>query len=260
MPTFPCMRGLAHVLLLVTGLVPAGAAEGPWQPLFDGTDLKGWETWLAKPPGASEPLGLNHDPDQVFSVSDGCLHITGQVFGGISTLAEYGDYHLRLEQRWGEKKWPPRLDAVRDSGICYHGTGPHGAGSGNWLSSIECQVQEGDTGDCWLVAGPRVEVQAVPREKAWEYREGAPLVAVAKDRIYKSATNEKPHGEWNVIEVICRGDTCTHIVNGTTVMVLSHARQIVGGQEEPLTRGRIQLQSEGAEVWYRKVEISLLTP
>ena len=57
---------------------------------------------------------------------------------------------------------------------------------------------------------------------------------------------EKPAGEWHRIEVICAGDTITNIVNGFVVNVSA---------KSSLTQGKIQFQSEGAEIFFRKIEI-----
>jgi len=44
-------------------------------------------------------------------------------------------------------------------------------------------------------------------------------------------------------------------VNGKTCMILYHSRQAEEGREIPLRRGRIQLQSEGAEIFYRNIRM-----
>jgi hypothetical protein len=68
--------------------------------------------------------------------------------------------------------------------------------------------------------------------------------------------NEKPHGEWNTLELICLGDTSLHIVNGKVVMALFNSGVINPDKEVvPLKKGKIQIQSEGAEVFYKKIEI-----
>ena len=72
------------------------------------------------------------------------------------------------------------------------------------------------------------------------------------------ATNleiEKPHGQWNKVELICIGDSSIHIVNGKVVMRLYNSRKIQNGRKVPLTKGTIALQSEGAEVYYRDIKI-----
>ncbi len=47
-------------------------------------------------------------------------HISGEIFGGISTKEEFENYHLKMEFKWGEKRYEPRLNKRRDSGIHYH--------------------------------------------------------------------------------------------------------------------------------------------
>src|SRR5258708_34409638 len=70
-------------------------------PLFNGKDLTGWYTFL-------RTKGKNSDPEKVFVVEDGLLHISGQEFGYISTERTYKNFHLIAEFKWGEKKYPPR--------------------------------------------------------------------------------------------------------------------------------------------------------
>ncbi len=67
--------------------------------------------------------------------------------------------------------------------------------------------------------------------------------------------NGKDLAGWDTIELLAVGGTCVHRVNGKTNMVLTNARQVVDGKEVPLTRGKIQLQSEGAEVFYRNIAV-----
>ena len=67
----------------------------------------------------------------------------------------------------------------------------------------------------------------------------------------KQRDAEKPHGEWNRIEVIADGGRCTHLVNGVLVNEATEAS---------VSKGKILLQSEGAEVFYRKIELRTLNP
>ena len=270
----------AVILLLAVAL--GGLEDEGWRPLMNGKDLSGWETWLTKPHKTSvveglaknekgdyaEALGLNRDPNQVFSVVtvDGqpALRISGEVWGGISTKEEFENYHFRAEFKWGQKKWPPREKTVRDNGLLYHCVGPHGAGSGSWLKSFEMQIQERDCGDFHSVAGVLVDVEAVPKDASKPkgdllYRKGAEKVTGVARRIWKDPDNEKPSGEWNVVEFICVGQTSIHIVNGKVNMILTGLRHKVGDKEVPLTKGRIQIQSESAEIYWRNIQVRPLT-
>src|SRR6185369_8791523 len=118
--------------LLACELLGAEAAPDAWRPLFNGRDLSGWDSYVGSPGKGTPPRGLNNDPDRVFSVAevDGApaIRVSGQTIGGLITREEFGDFHLRLEFKWGKLTWPPRKDLPRDSGILYHSIGPPGAG------------------------------------------------------------------------------------------------------------------------------------
>ncbi len=259
----------------------AGFAQRPktsWTSLFNGKDLSGWESYLDKPAKTSEvaglarnasgdytePLGLNQDPNHVFTVVrvDGApaIRISGETFGGINTLQEFENYHLRLEFKWGEKKWPPKLDQRRDSGLLYHSVGPHGTPM-LWMESHELQIQEADCGDYWGVMNVLADIPARKKEAGkFVYEKGAPPVTF-QDKTPNGRTcvkipdAENPSGQWNTVELYCFGDTCIHVVNGVVNLMLFHSQHLVGGVAAPLTKGKIQLQSEGAEVFYRNIEI-----
>ena len=250
---------------------------GQWRSLFTGKDLAGWETYLDSPYSAdksvkSPPIGLNNDPGHVFSVvtTDGkpALRISGETFGGINTLADFGNYHLRLEFKWGQKQWPPKLGQPRDSGLLYHSTGAHGTPM-LWMESFEYQIQEGDCGDYWGVMDVVTDIAARKNETGkYVYQPGSQAVTF-QDKTpngrscLKSpntpATAEKPSGQWNVVDLYCLGDTCLHVLNGTVNMVLTNTRHLVNGKIEALTSGKIQLQSEGAEVFYRNIQLRNIT-
>jgi hypothetical protein len=255
------------------------AAGGEWASLFNGKDLSGWDAWLGRPHAGvtgldlkkndkgeyTDSVGLNKDPKKVYTVTmvDGApaIRISGEIFGALTTQQEFENYHLRLEFKWGEKKWPPRDKAVRDSGILYHCVGAHGVAGSFWMQSQECQVQEQDCGDYWSVAGAIVDVEGERKDGKGPviYKKGGMKFTVplkeAGPRIVKSFDNEKPTGQWNTIEVLCVGGDSIHVVNGKVNMVLSNSRRRAGDKEVPLTKGRIQLQSEGAEVFYRNIAV-----
>ena len=261
------MRFCAAIVVLMLALPHVTAGDEGWTPLFSGKDLAGWDTWLGKPPGEKEPVGLNKDPLRVYSVDDvdgkPAIRITGQIFGAITTQKEFENYHLKLEFKWGEKRWPPREKAVRDSGLLYHCVGPHGAAGSYWMRSQELQIQEKDCGDFWSVAGGIVDVEGEKKGKNIVYKKGGDKFTVPNKetgpRIIKDPDNENPSGQWNTIELIAVGGTSVHIVNGKVNMILTNSRHVVDGKEVPLTKGKIQIQSEGAEVFYRNIAIRPMT-
>jgi hypothetical protein len=287
----PC----AAMCVCLSLMAPFSAAEEPtgWRPLFNGKDLDGWDTFLGKPGKHvegldlkrdakgeyAEPLGVNRDPTKVYSVVeiDGkpAIRISGEVFGALTSREEFGNYHLRFEVKWGEKRWPPREKVARDSGLLYHCVGPHGAGSGFWMRSFESQIQENDFGDFHSVAGVLVDVEGdVKRAKRKDpktgeerefiqsvtFRKGGEKVAGWSRQIIRNPVSEKPRGEWNVVELYAVGGTAVHVNNGVANMVLTNlSMRDKDGKVVPLTRGKIQLQSEGAEVYYRNIEIRPIT-
>ncbi len=282
------LLALGMALLTVQPLGMAGgqekAAESGWVSLFNGKDLSGWDTWLGRPHPSvegldlkkddkgqyTEPVGLNKDAKKVYTVVAGdggpAIRISGEIFGALTTKNEFENYHLRLEFKWGEKKWPPRDKAVRDSGILYHCVGPHGAQGTYWMQSQECQVQEKDCGDYWSVGGAIVDVEGERKDGKGpvHYRKGGMAFTIPRERelgnrIIKAADHEKPSGQWNTIEVLCVGGASVHVVNGKPVMVLTNSRRKVDGKEVPLTKGKIQIQSEGAEVFYRNIAVKKIT-
>jgi len=252
-----------------------------WEPLFNGKDFTGWEFYLGVPnpsvdvPGMerneegvyAQPLGMNKDPLKVFTVVevDGApaLRFSGQIFGSFATVAEYENYHLRLETKWGETKWEPqRWQGRRNSGLLYHGVGEFGEGLGVWKISHECQVMENDFGDSYRMGATFCDITAsrASEKERYAFDRNAPKVRFghglpAGPICSKNPLNEKPTGEWNTIELLCYEGTSVHVVNGQVNMISTNSHLIVNGKETPLTKGVIQLQSEGAEVYFRNIEI-----
>jgi hypothetical protein len=257
-----------------------------WRSLLH-QDLSGWEVFTGVPHTsvdidwdgksddgvAGKPLGLGRNERGIFTVilEEGkpVLRVSGEIYAALTTEEEFENYHLKLEFRWGERKWAPRLDRNRDSGILYHCVGKHGAFWNVFMRSLECQIQEEDCGSFYQVGGmlAMVPVDSVQRlnyqrklkpvfKSDGELREFAP----GKNGIVlHSASEEKPNGEWNTIEVMAVGDQAVHIVNGKVVMGLQQVRQETGDGVIPLKRGRIQIQSEGAELFYRQILIRAIS-
>ncbi|GGZ01873.1 DUF1080 domain-containing protein [Pseudoduganella plicata] len=265
------LRTAARAALLLAALGLAGLAHGadqPWTTLFNGKDLTGWTTWVSMQPTSDNMKapttvrGLNNDPKGVFTVVDGMLRVSGEEWGAVSTTQEYGNFHLSFDVRWGTKKWFPRLDAPRDSGLLYYAVGPEGAQSGHWMRSHEFQIQEGDCGDYHSLDGVTVDAHVGDANagdwKFYRYDPAQPLRTGLASRILKRGTFEKPAGEWNTMEVIADGKTVIHKVNGHEVLRVENSRQPLNGTMVPLTRGKFSIQSEGAETFYRNIRVRAL--
>jgi hypothetical protein len=230
-----------------------------WTALFDGKDLRGWDVYL------KAPIGLNNDPHRVFTVvkdgDEGVIRISGEDVGAISTKKEFGDYHLQLLFRWGSLSWGNKKGKKKDSGLLYHSVGPYGADYGAWMRSQEFQIQEGDCGDYWGCAGGMAAIPAVKaNDSDYVYDPAGAMYSFRADEkpgrhCIKKGDAEKATGEWNQLDLYCYGDTSVHVVNGKVMMVLYRNAQVDSGNVRPLTRGKIQLQSEGAEVFYKQIRI-----
>jgi hypothetical protein len=128
------------------------------------------------------------------------------------------------------------------------------------MRSQEFQVEEGNVGDYWGVAGGSFEIPATLHEKNYIYDPRGPLTTFnEKSKVgrncVKSEDAENPSGQWNTIELYCLGDTAVHMINGRVNMILYHSRQLDKGKLTRLSSGKIQIQSEGAEVFYRNIQI-----
>ncbi len=214
-----------------------------------------------------KPVGLK-DPLKVFSMikqdDEDVLAVSGLIYGGFTTKQEYGNYHFSIEMKWGEKKYEPRLQMLRDSGLLYHCVGAHGAFWNVWMQCIEYQVQEGDMGDLYLLAGTAATVTSKPLDKGQVQYDatGAPVDS-RKDAIYKAKRGpenyEKPNGEWNVLEYYVVGDHAVHLVNGKKVLEIKNMTAKLDDKVFQLTKGKIQIQSEGAECYYRRASVKPIT-
>jgi len=231
--------------------------------LFDGMSLKGWYTFL-------QDRGRDNDPKSVFTVMDGMIRISGEEWGCITTNAEYENYKIVVEYSWGELTNEPRLDNARDCGLLLHSQGEDGGSQGIWMHSIECQIIEGGTGDIIVVGDGSDSFQVTCNVRSDEQgnhffsqTDGHPLTIkdgrinwYGRDPEWKdvkgfrgSQDMERPVGEWNTLECVANEGQISIFLNGTLVNKAIDVRP---------RKGRIQIQSEGAEVFVRRVELTPL--
>jgi len=226
-----------------------------WKPLFNGKDLEGWKVVLEN----DQP---GNDPENIFQVVDGKIHVYRDTprgkqmpFGVIITDGSYSDYRFRFEYKWGVKKFAPREHLIRDAGLLFHTIGEEKI----WPTSVECQVQEGDVGDNYLVYTAGDTPVKPGTNQYLDFKDGGVLQSFytpsSVTRVVKSETLELPG--WNTVEVIVRGDTAVYITNGKINNYVTNMRAPTGpnGEMAPLTAGRLCLQCEGAELYYRNIEI-----
>ena len=234
--------------------------------LFNGRTLGDCYTWLRD--------SKRDDPRQVFRVTDGMLHITGDGLGAIVTNKPFRDYHLVLEYRWGERTWHGRKSAARDSGLLIHSNGIDGGYNGTWMPAIEVQIIEGGVGDIVPVPGKDENGEPVSiaytchvdrdrdGEVVWDA--GGPSETFrrsnlkrvnwyARDPDWKDvkgfrgpADQDSQLGQWTRLDVLCDRGHVQIFVNGTKV---NEAFDVSPSE------GRLQLQSELAEIYFRRWEL-----
>ena len=276
MPAIACLLALIGA---TTTAADAAEAKHPWRKLLDGK-LSQFDIYLSyrgdqiqsvlkgTAPADLKPIGLNPPGQTIFTTvqQDGTpvLRVSGEIYGCLVTKESFSNYHFRASTKWGEKKWPPRLDQFKDSGVLYHSRGEYGVDYWkSWALSQEFQIIEHGLGEYWRQSTSGFDIRAGAKQKspdgspdapkwdpasAWMAFDGANNHALAGSDEYRAA-------DWNTIEIVCYQDDCVHIANGKVVMALAHSRYQDGGKALPLTSGKLQIQSEAAEVFYKDIEI-----
>ncbi|MFM6932111.1 MAG: DUF1080 domain-containing protein [Novosphingobium sp.] len=242
---------------------PASVLPRPaWRPLFNGRNLDGWSIF-------EQGVG-NSDPHGAIAVKQGMLHLLGPGFSGpdassfghIATIGEYANFHLRMEFRFGERRFAPRLLQRRNSGLLYHMASDRDR---LFPDCVEFQFEEGDIGDAIMVNTRSLQGPQLGGTPLWpnyfpglptEYAQPTTGGGIARQWHRHSGAYERLDS-WNTIDLYAFGDQAAHLVNGRIVNTLF---RMVGRDGAPLTRGRIALEFEAAEVFMRNVMIRDLLP
>ena len=219
---------VAIAALVVTAALLAattGASQGQNKPivprekmvLWNGKDFAGWKLYTREP---------GHDVTKTWSVANGLLRCEGKPPGYMRTEKDYADYLLHVEWRWPAKPG--------NNGVLVHMSEPDVV----WPKSLECQLASGNAGDFWVIGGLETAEHAKANERV-------------KDRrtIKLKDSSEKPPGEWNAYDIICKDDWVVVFVNGVLQNVATKCSA---------RSGKICLQSEGTPIEYRNVCIEPL--
>ena len=263
----PVKLSLGILLCAVAVAFTPFSPKEHWKSLFNGKDLSGWDTYIGPDldangkPITTTPIGLNNDPRKVFTVvqnnGENVIRVSGQNWGAIISKSEFENYHLQLQFKWGDLSWGQKKGKKKDSGLLYHSVGKYGADYGAWMRAQEFQIEEGNTGDYWGCAGGEADIPADKKsETDYVYDPRGTLLRFSQQskqsrHCIKQGDAENPSGQWNTMDLYCHGDTSIHVLNGKLAMVLYKNSQTDKGKVSPMTGGKIQLQSEGAEVFYR---------
>ncbi|MGB6222948.1 3-keto-disaccharide hydrolase [Haloferula sp.] len=241
-------------------------AEEGFKPLFNGMDLSGWHSMAEK---RKEGAGVFF----VDAAEKAIRPYAGKVAGSkqpidcLHSEKEYSHFILKLEYKWLESRFAPRLTHDRDAGLLFH---LHGDLKKIWPNSVEMQIGESNakkikdrytTGDLWVIGK---DLQVMNARDSRFYAPGAKEVPVGKDlgydKSYVTTQNEKPYGEWNEITLTVRGsEEATFELNGKVVNRIGKMSYEVDGKRVPLSKGHIGLQAEYAELLYRNIRIKELS-
>ena len=248
------------LLALLAAFAPqdGGAEPGPREgvvSLFNGRDFTGLTTWLKD--------SQREDPKKVFTVHDGVIHASGDGMGYVATAKEYRDYRVVVEYKWGTRTDGGKY--VRNSGLLLHAGKDGEAGKGAWAPSIEVQLAQGCEGDLIGIKGKdpltmSVETELGPDKRLRWKKGGTPTAYTGKqfwwskhEPGFKELLDTRgkddvasPPGEWTRVEVVCEGKRVAVSINGV---------QVNEATEVSPASGRILLQCEGHEVFFRKFEL-----
>ena len=181
--------------------------------LFDGKDFSGW-TFVSK--------STNAPAAAIWSVTNGVIACKGRPNGYARTLQTYRDYKLHAEWRWPA--------GPGNSGVFMHVNPPDKV----WPYCFEANTQAGVAGEVRMNGGSKADGLTA------QYPKSVPR---------QQPSSEKPAGEWNSFDIICRGNTISVRVNG----VLQNS--ITGTSA---SSGAIALQAEGKPVEFRNVYLEPL--
>ena len=255
-------------------------SDDGWIKLLD-NDLSKWETYLSYkhkngysgkiPTDANgveiAPIGYNKNVNNMFTIiqenNEPVLKVSGEYYGCVFTKEKFKNYRLKLKVKFGTKKWEPRTDKLMDAGVLYHSQGEAGVDYWRaWMLSQEFQIMEGHFGDYWNIANSAIDIRAYLPEGSMnavadESQNFIPFGTHTENSGFcvRKMRAETPNNDWTEIELVCFEGKSLHIINGKVVMVLQNSRYFDGQKFQPLVEGKIQLQSEAGEVFYKDIKI-----
>ncbi len=211
-------KNILTTLLLTTAMLfSAGASAQKTTSLFNGKDLSNWK-FILQDNSASA--------DQVFSVKDNLIHITGKPIGYMYTNEAFGDCKIHVEWRWPG-------GVMTNSGIFLLVADPKNP----FPNGVECQLQAGNAGDLIAEGGATLA----------EYKTDAKNPNARFKMVKKyAASSEKAAGEWNEANIF--------IINGVMTIYINNILQNIG--TNPNKEGAIGLQSEGGDIEFRNVTVT----
>lgn len=218
-------------LLFLISLFSCKPGEPEIQHLFNGVNLNGWHADVPK-------ADNNANIEKSFIVRDSLLVSLGEPRGHLITDSVFQDYRLEVEYRFAAKPG--------NCGVLVHASTSRALYK-MFPKSLEVQMQHEHAGDFWCIVEdvivPNMLERRGPKEE-WGITEGK------KRRILNLTDgSEYPLGEWNQMVVECVADTIKVWVNNDLVNY---------GFGCTAQKGRIAVQAEGAEVEFRKIDLTAI--
>ena len=170
--------------------------------------------------------------EDVWSVKDGVLVCKGTPLGYLFTNEAFQDFTLTLEWRWA-----PAADPETAACCCASPVNPPPSCRSAWKlnSSTRTLATSGD------FSVPSIEGDAARLQEIKDHKDLGNFKGFKKTK-----AAEKPPGEWNRYEITVSGGNIELKVNGETVNQASGLDVLAGP---------IGLQSEGAEIHFRNIEL-----
>ena len=223
-------RIIPFLILIFCALLSQAATQVPsFKPLFNGKDLSGW-------------VDVNTSKD-TWSVRDGMLICKGLPIGVMRSEKQYENFILHIEWR--------HIEAGGNSGV---------------FAWSEGSVPK----DRQLPKGMEIQMLELSWPRLHKKKDGTlPPIAYVHGELFgangletvpdnprgrrsKSIENRcKPWGEWNYYDVVCVDGVVKLSVNGKFVNGVSKAS---------VKKGYLCLESEGAEIHFRNIQIMELPP
>ena len=219
-----------HFVLFSFGLLACSTPPSTTN-LFNGKDLSGWHIDIPSMDTVKNKI-------TPFIIRDGLLVSLGKPEGHLISDAVYKNYKLEVQYRFA--------GTPGNCGILVHASKQRML-YGMFPQSIEAQMNHENAGDFWCI-GEDISVPDMEKrrgdKKEWGTTEGK------LRRIFNLTDgSEKPVGEWNTMTIECRKNTIKVWVNNDLVN---------DGYDCTASEGQVAVQAEGAEVEFRKIELTPL--
>lgn len=213
-------------LLAITQCKKSTPIKAQATSLINGKDLSGWHIDIPE-------MDTNPKARNPFIIRDGMLVSLGTPGGHLITDTSFENYQIELEYRFA--------GTPGNCGALVHASTPRRLYS-MFPQSIEVQLMHQNAGDFWCI-GENIAVRDMETRRGPKENWG---VDGDKNRRIPNLTDgtEKPVGEWNHMIIECRGKEVKVWLNEVLV---NH------GHDATVQKGSFALQSEGAEVEFRKV-------